>query len=53
VEINLFYAKSELCQMTDASAPVRALLHIEEALKELRAAKRHATKRPKSETVAA
>lgn len=53
VEINLFFAKSELCQMSDASAPARALRHIEEAMKELRAAKRNATKTPKSETVAA
>ena len=53
VEINLFFAKSELCQMSDASAPARALLHIEEAMKKLRAAKRLATKRPTSETATA
>jgi hypothetical protein len=40
IEINLFFAKSELCQLTDPSAPARALLHIEAALKELRMAKR-------------
>ncbi|MCW2283261.1 hypothetical protein M2323_001030 [Rhodoblastus acidophilus] len=44
IEINLFFAKSELCQMADASAPARALLHIEEAMKELRNAKRKAAK---------
>lgn len=38
IEINLFYAKAELCRMTDPSAPARALFHIEEALKELLAA---------------
>lgn len=48
VEINLFFAKSELCQMSDPSAPARALRHIEEALQELRDIQR-ATKQHKNE----
>jgi hypothetical protein len=53
IEINLFFAKSELCQMVDASAPARALLHIEEALKELSSVKRQAAKTKTSEVNAA
>lgn len=53
IEINLFFAKSELCQMVDASAPARALLHIEEALKELRGAMRKTSKTKTSEVNAA
>ncbi|PPQ31340.1 hypothetical protein CCR94_09530 [Rhodoblastus sphagnicola] len=53
VEINLYYAKAELCQMSDPSAVARALLHIEDALKELRAANRRPAKEAKRETEAA
>ena len=53
IEINLFFAKAELCQMTDPSAPARALFHIEEALKELLAAKRQAAKKQSSRATAA
>lgn len=45
IEINLLFAKSELRQMTDASALVRALLHIEKALKELSTVKRQTAKK--------
>jgi hypothetical protein len=38
VEINLTFAKLELRRMDDPSAPARALHHIEEAIKALRAA---------------
>ncbi|MBB4200852.1 hypothetical protein CCR94_16080 [Rhodoblastus sphagnicola] len=53
IEVNLFYAKSELCQMADPSAPARALRHIEGALKELRAVQRQAAKPPTGKTEAA
>jgi hypothetical protein len=53
--INLFYAKSELCQMSDSSALARALIHIdiEEALKELGAVKRSADRNPRKRNKAA
>jgi hypothetical protein len=51
VEINLLFAKSELCGMADSSAPARALAHIEKALKDLYAGRRQKAK-PKNEAAA-
>jgi hypothetical protein len=47
IEVSLFYAKAELCQMNDPSAPARALRHIEEALKELHHVQRPTKQRPR------